>query len=115
MPIYWVTTYFTRADKGPAYQKWLKSPGAKRLFKQFEKETGFRYLNTYFPILGVGDYDAEDWMVAPNWAAADKFRSSKAWEEWIKKTWNLLDQTKPLKTRVMRTAQDVMIPTPPSG
>jgi len=29
-----------------------------------EKETRFRYLNTYFPILGLGEYDAEDWMAA---------------------------------------------------
>ncbi len=113
--MYWVVSYFVRAEKASGYQKWLNSAGAKRLLRQFEKETGFKYLNTYFPILGVGDYDAEDWFEVPNWAAVDKIRASKAWGEVIKRTWNMLDQTRPFKTRAMRTAQDVMIPTPPTG
>ena len=113
MPIYWVVSYFMRAEKAAEYQKWLSSDDAKGLMKRFEDETGFKYLNTYFPILGVGEYDAEDWFEVPNWGAADKIRNSKAWDEWNMKTWNLLEQTKPFKTRVMRTAQDVKLPTPP--
>ncbi len=112
MPIYWVVNYDVKPDRHGDYQKWLNSNDARALFGQFEKETGAKYLNTYFPILGFGEYSCEDWFEVPNWAAVDKFRESKAFDEFVKKTWDLIDQTKAGKTRVMRTATDVRVYQP---
>jgi hypothetical protein len=91
----------------------MKSKEAKDLIAQFEKETGFRYLNTYFPILGLGEYDAEDWFVAPDWASVDKIRNSKAYDKLMEKGWPYGDTTRTGKTRVMRSLRDVRIPVPP--
>jgi len=102
-----------KPEKAAEYQKWLNSGEARQIFKHLEKETSFKYLNTYLPILGLGDYDCEDWLVAPDWASADKLRASKAFNEWIKKTWDLVDQTRVAKSRVMRTAKDVRVFAPP--
>ena len=113
MPVYWVSSYYVKPEKAADYQKWLNSQQARQLFKRFERETGFKYLNTYVPILGFGDYDAEDWYVAPDWTAFDKLRASKAGEEWVAKTWDLLDQTRAAKSRAMRTAQEVKVFGPP--
>jgi hypothetical protein len=113
MPIYWVTTYYILPEKVSEYQKWLKSDRAKELGAEFEKETGFKYLNTYFPILGFGDYDCEDWFVANDFSAFDKIRTSKANEKLMAETWDFGDMTKPMKSRVMRTAEDVLVFEPP--
>jgi hypothetical protein len=112
MAIYWATSYFLRAEKAGDYKEWLNSKEAKSIAKAIEKETGFKYLNTYFPILGLGDFDAEDWSVAPDWASADKIRGSKGWARWAEKTWGMVDQSKNVKTRVMRTASDVKVFVP---
>jgi hypothetical protein len=73
-------SYYMMPGKATEYQKWLKSDKMKDLFNQLENETGMRHLNTYMPILGLGDYDCEDWYIIPNWAALDKLRSSKAYD-----------------------------------
>jgi hypothetical protein len=113
MPIYWVTTYYILPEKVSEYQKWLKSDRAKELGAELEKETGFKHLNTYFPILGFGDYDCEDWFVANDWSSFDKIRTSKANEKLMAETWDFGDMTKPMKSRVMRTAEDVLVFEPP--
>ena len=113
MSIYWVTTYYIAQEKASEYQKWLKSDRAKELFAEFEKETGFKHLNTYFTILGFGDYDCEDWSVAPDWSSFDKIRSSKANEKLMAEAWEFGDPTRPMKSRIMRTAEDVLITEPP--
>jgi hypothetical protein len=112
MSIYWVTTYYIVQEKASEYQNWLKSDRAKELSAEFEKETGFKYLDTYFPILGFGKYDCEDWFVAPDWSSFDKIRTSKASEKMMVETWDFIDQTRPTISRVMRTAQEVMISKP---
>jgi hypothetical protein len=113
MSIYWVVSYFLKPEKASEYQKWVTSDGAKGVMKRLEMETGFKYINTYFPILGVGDYDAEDWFEVPNWAAADKTWDSKAFGEWNTKTWDTWAQARGFKSRVMRAASDVKVMTPP--
>ncbi len=65
MPIYWVQSYFVKAEKGKQYKQWLTGDEAKQLTEQFKKETGLRYMGTYAPILGFGDYDFEDWFESP--------------------------------------------------
>jgi hypothetical protein len=111
--IYWVQTYFVKAEKARQFQQWLTGDEAKQLIEQFKNETGLRYMGTYAPILGFGDYDAEDWYEAPDWAALDKIRGSKASEQMGLKTWDFVDQTRPAKSRVMRSVQDVKIVAPP--
>jgi len=105
--------YYILPEKASEYQKWLKSDRAKELGAEFEKETGFKYLNTYFPILGFGDYDCEDWAVANDFSAFDKIRTSKAFEQLSTETWDFMDPTKPMKSRVMRAVEDVLIFEPP--
>jgi len=112
MTIYWASSYFLKPGKAGDYKDWLNSKEAKSITKSIEKETGFKYLNTYFSILGLGEYDAEDWMEAPDWASADKIRGSNGWMNWAEKTWDLVDQSKPFKSRVMRTASDVKVFVP---
>lgn len=113
MPIYWAISYYLRPGNAIEYQRWLNSEEARQLFERYEKETGWKYLNTYFPILGLGDYDCEDWYVVPDWASVDKMRESKAFEQLNLKTWDFIDQTRPQRSRVMRTARDVIITEPP--
>ena len=76
---------------------------------QIQKQTGVKYLNTYTAILGFGDYDAEDWWVAPDWASFDKMRDCKALEQWTLATWDMIDQTRPQKSRMMRTSSEVKV------
>src|SRR5208337_5367283 len=68
MSIYWVRSYYGKPGKVTEYLKWLNSDRAKLLASQIEKETGIKYLNTYTTIQSFGDYDAEDWWTAPDWA-----------------------------------------------
>lgn len=113
MPIYFVSSYYILQEKAAEYQKWLNTDKTKQLYKQFEKETGLKYLNTYFTILGFGDYDCEDWFVAPDWSSLNKIRGSKASDEMTKQTWHMMDTTRGFKSRVLRTAKDVEVQEPP--
>lgn len=114
MSIYMVMTYDLVPGKVTEFQNWLKSDKAKELFAQGEKETGLKYLNTYMPILGLGDYDCEDWCIAPDWSAFDKIRASKAWDDINIETWDFIDQTRPMKTRIMRVIQETLISEKPA-
>ncbi len=96
------------------YQKWCKSSGAKAIRDKFEKQTGIKYINTYWKVLGFGDYDCEDWFELPNWAAMDKIRDAMSiMEQLYKETWKMMDMTREGKNRVVRTTEDVMVPNPP--
>jgi hypothetical protein len=105
--------YFMNQNKASEYQKWLKSDRVKELYAEFEMETGFKYLGTYFPILGFGDYDCEDWYVANDFSAFDKVRTSKAGDKLNAETWDFMDQKRLMKSRIMRTTEDVLIFEPP--
>ncbi len=109
MSIYWVWSYFGKPGKVTEYLKWLNSDRAKLLASQIEKETGIKYLNTYTTIQSFGDYDAEDWWTAPDWACLDKMRECKALAEWTLNTWDMIDQTRPQKSRMMRTVSEVKV------
>jgi type I restriction-modification system DNA methylase subunit len=86
----------------------------KRDNERFEDETGWKYVETYFPIMGFGDDAVEDWFEIPNWAALDTYmRKSLVSDEWTKKPWDFMDMTRATSSVVYRTAQDVKIPTPP--
>lgn len=105
--------YYIEAEKMAEYQKWLLSSDAKDLIKRFEKETGWKYIDTYFPIIGFGDDVIIDWYEIPNWASFDKLRTSKAMEEYSDKTWDFMDTTRFVSSVVYRTTSDVQIPAPP--
>lgn len=112
MPLYWATSYFLKPGKAFEYRKWLNSKEARDLFHLTEKETGFKYLGTYFPVLGIGDYDADDWMLAPDWASTDKLRESKAFDTWMGKASEFVDESRRSSTRIMRNARDIQFPRP---
>jgi hypothetical protein len=112
LPIYLVTSYYVRPGKLTEYKKWLNSKENQQFADRFEKETGWKYLNTYWVDFGLGDYDCEDWYVAPNYAALDKADHSKALGEWTLKTHDLIDHTRSGKTRVMRTFREIVIIEP---
>ena len=107
--------YYVKAEKMAEFQKWLLSSDAKNLIKRFEKETGFKYVTTYFPILGFGDDAICDWYEIPNWATLDKIRTSKAMQEMSDKTWDFMDNTRFASSVVYRSTSDVQIPVPPKN
>jgi hypothetical protein len=111
--MFFVSRYYIKAEKMAGFQKWLLSDEAKGLIKKFEKETGWKYINTYFPILGFGEDAIEEWYEIPNWAALDKTRTSKTMQEMSDKTWDFMDYTRFTSSTVYRTTSDVMIPAPP--
>jgi hypothetical protein len=105
--------YYIKAEKMGEYQKWLLSDETKGLFKSFEKETGFKYLETYFTVLGFGGDYVEDWYEVPNWAALDKVRLSKVMQEMSDETWDFMDASRPVSSAMYRTARDVQVFAPP--
>jgi hypothetical protein len=105
--------YYLMAEKMAEYQKWLLSSDAKDLIKRFEKEIGCKYIDTCFPILGFGEDAIVDWYEIPSWAALDKIRTSKAFEEMSDKTWDFMDNMRFASAVVYRTTKDVQIPAPP--
>ena len=46
---------------------------------------------------------------APDWACLDKMRECKALAEWTLKTRDMIDQTRPQKSRMMRTVSEVKV------
>lgn len=109
-----VNSYYLKEDKYTEFQEWLLSDEFKKLMAEMEEETGICYVGTYWPILGFGDA-LEDWVEVPNWAALDKHRESKA----VQKLWSrqveldLIDGSRPVQSRVLRTTEDVRVTGPP--
>jgi hypothetical protein len=114
MKMYWVSSYFLKENKSREFQQWLLSVEATALFAEIEKETGMRYMETFWPILGFGEYDVEDWFECPNWASLDSIRDSKAMDTLITRTDELgfFDGTRPQSTRMMRSTREVKIMEP---
>lgn len=105
--------YYIRPEKVAEYQKWLLSDHTKDLIKRYEKETDFKYIDTYFPILGFGDDAIVDWYEIPNWASFDKIRTSKTVQEFSDQMWDFLDTSRFVSSVVSRTTSDVQISAPP--
>jgi hypothetical protein len=113
MPVYYVTPYFLKPDKAAAFRDWLNSNKAKRLIKAFEKETGIKYIGTFFPVMGFGEYDAEDWYEMKEYGDFDKIRASKTFTAIFEETYSFLDMTHTVASRMYRSASDVKIFEPP--
>lgn len=111
--MFYITRYSVKAEGLVEYQKWLLSDEAKDLYKRLEKETGWKYKETYFPILGFGDDHVEDWIEVPNWAVLDNARTSKVMCELMEATWDFMDNSKPMTSAMYRTARDVQVFGPP--
>jgi hypothetical protein len=115
--MYWVSSFYLKEHKGAAYQKWLQSEEARQLHAAVEEETGMRFIDVYWSILGFGEYDCESWWEVPDWAALDAMRTSEAIDRLIERTVELdfSDDARGQQTRMMRTTADVLVPKPPEG
>jgi hypothetical protein len=115
--MYWVTSFYLKEHKAAAYQEWLQSEEARQLQAAVEEETGMRFVDVYWPILGFGEYDCESWWEVPDWAALDAIRISEAIDRMQARLFELdfFDGTRGQLTRMMRTTADVRIQEPPEG
>lgn len=115
--MYWVTSYQLKEHKEAAYQKWLLSDEPRQLYTEVEKETGMRFIEVYWSILGFGEYHCEEWWEVPNWAALDAMRTSEA----VGQVWgryaelDFFDGTRGQQTRMLRTTADVQVFEPPES
>lgn len=106
MPVYWVASYNVKEGKGEQWIKWLSSDGAKELFKRIEAETGFKHINDYSIAYGGTQFDWEVWYELPNYAALDKIRDSKSWDEQVKTVGEMVDIVG-AKLRLYRSASEL--------
>lgn len=113
MPVYYVTPYFLKPDKAVAFRDWLNSKKGKKLLKACEKETGVKYIGTFFPVMGFGEYDAEDWWEMKEYGDLDKIRASKTYDEMMSAVFQFLDLTHTVPSRMYRSASDVKMYEPP--
>ena len=113
MSIHWVISYYVVQEKATEFQNYMKSDRAEELFAELEKETSIKYLNTYMTVLGFGKYDCEDWFVAPDWSALDKLDTSQANNKLAADTLDFVDMRRPMRSRAMRSVQDVQVFEPP--
>ncbi|HVP23875.1 MAG TPA: hypothetical protein VMS77_08195 [Conexivisphaerales archaeon] len=109
MPVYYVTPYYLKPEKAAAFRDFINSPKGKKLIKDYEKETGTKYIGTFFTVLGFGDYDAEDWWEMKDYAAFDKIRASKTQYALADEVIPFVDVTKYAPSRLYRSASDVLI------
>jgi hypothetical protein len=94
------------------YKNFVNSDEARKMFDKIEKATGFRYVETYFSIIpSSADYDCYELWEFPNLAAFDKARETNAFEEIVRRTYDMTDQTAAARGKqiVLRTARDVKI------
>jgi len=109
MPVYYVVDYYLDYDKTGEFIALMKSEKGRKLIEGIEKETGAEYGGTYFPVMGFGDYSAEDWWKLPNYAAFDKFRESKAWHHALQILNEFYDSSKQYRARLMGSIKDVKV------
>jgi len=114
MKMYYVSSYYLKENKALEYQQWLLGEEASQMFADIEKETAMHYMDTFWPILGFGEVDAEDWWEVPNWAALDTIRESKGMGAMFTRLDELgfFDPTRSGSTRMMRSTREVKIMEP---
>ena len=114
MKMYFVTSYYLKENKALEYQQWLLGEEASQIFAEVEKETGMHYMDTFWPILGFGEFDAEDWWEVPNWAALDTVRDTKGMEKLFSRMDELgfFDPSRVGSTRMMRSTREFKIMEP---
>jgi len=111
--MFWVFGFNVKENRADDFRKWLASDNVRKLIADIEKETGVRYLDTYWSIMGFGKFDCEDWWEVPNWAAFDKWHQSKAagrlWSEVLE-----FAEFRPFRARMLRGSKDVKTVSPDS-
>ena len=109
--MYWVSSYYLKENKAGDLQRWLLSDEAKELMAAVEKETGMHYMGNFWPILGFGEYDVEEWWEVSDWATLDKFREAQSMNRLYQKYFELdvVDQSRAGSNRMMRSTGDVRI------
>ena len=109
--MYYVSSYQLKDKMAVKYQEWLLSDEAKGLFADVQKETGWRYIDTFWVIMGFGEYACEDWWEVPDWTSFEKLRTAESMERLITRSTELdfTDNARPSSTRMLRTTRDVKI------
>jgi len=101
-PVFYVVDYYLKYDRTGEFIALVKSDKGRRLIQDVEKEMGAKFRGTYFPVMGFGEYTAEDWWELLDYGALSKFRDSQAWNEFY-------DNTHPFKARLMGFIGDVKV------
>jgi len=114
MKMYYVSSYYLKENKALEFQQWLLGEEASQIFADVEKETGMHYMDSFWPILGFGEYDVEDWWEVPNWATLDTIRDSKGMDKLFSRTVELgfYEPSRTQSTRMMRSTREVKIMEP---
>lgn len=110
--MYLVTSGYVEPDQMESFTEWVRSGEAEDLQARIEAETGVRYVETYFPILGFGEFTYETWWELPDWATLDEMRDSDAGSEYTRTVLTFVDQSRPTRSRALRTAADVKVTEP---
>ncbi len=105
--MYYVINYDLKDEKTEAFRDLINSARGKRIIRHIEKDTGARFSGMYFPVMGFGMRTGEEWWELPNIGALDKFRESKGWQEAIAAIYEMLDLTKAMEARILRSITDV--------
>jgi hypothetical protein len=107
--LYWMTGYNIREGKAQEYIDFLKSKACRKLCEELVKETGMKYLETYFSVIPSsgeqGDFDAYDFYEMPNHASLDKARKSAAFAKMGEISYKFVER-RPFKSVTLRTSSD---------
>jgi hypothetical protein len=113
--VYWAGNLNFKPGKAADYIAWARSSGAQDLMNRIEAETTIKYLGTYLTVLGLGDNDAEEWFLLPNWESLDKLRESQSWGRFQEILDEFVSQDRPGSARMMRALTDVRVLGPPAS
>jgi len=108
-PVFYVVDYYLKYDWTGEFIALVKSDKGRRLIQDVEKETGAKFRGTYFPVMGFGEYTAEDWWELLDYGALSKFRDSQAWNKALQEFNEFYDNTHPFKARLMGFIGDVKV------
>lgn len=100
--MYWVTSYHLKGNREAEYREWLLSEEAEKLHSEVREETGMRFVDVYWSILG-GEYTCEQWWEVPDWGVLGKIQDSKAFGELLTRyaELNLVDKSCGRQNRVL--------------
>jgi hypothetical protein len=109
--MYYVSSYQLKDKKAVKYQEWLLSDDAKGIFADIQEETGWRYMDTFWVIMGFGEFACEDWWEVPDWASFEKTRTAESLSRLFARYSELdcTDNARPSSTRMLRTTRDVRV------
>jgi hypothetical protein len=106
-PVFYVVDYYLKYDRTGEFIALVKSDKGRRLIQDVEKEMGAKFRGTYFPVMGFGEYTAEDWWELPDFGTLGKFRDSQAWNKALQEFNQFYDNAHPFKARLLGSISDV--------